>query len=115
MDVAVLTVSWADPLPPVITVGLMLQLAWLSDRPLSANDTSSVNPFTGETETAYETAPPAGVLAEDGDTLAGQRPIRCCGRLVGGGRETRSFSVRGVSPSVRRSDCGAWRATGPSP
>jgi hypothetical protein len=48
----------------------MLQLAWLSDSPLSANDTSPVNPFTDETEMPYEAAPPAAVLAEDGDTLA---------------------------------------------
>jgi hypothetical protein len=69
IDVAVLTASCADPAPPVMTVGLMLQLAWLSDRPLSVSETSPVNPFTGETETLYETAPPAPVLAEDGDTL----------------------------------------------
>jgi hypothetical protein len=36
----VLTVSCADPLPPAITGGLMLQLAWLSDSPLSVSDTS---------------------------------------------------------------------------
>jgi len=47
----VLTASCADPLPPVITGGLKLQLAWLCDSPLSASDTSPVYPFTGETET----------------------------------------------------------------
>jgi hypothetical protein len=52
-----------------MTGGLMLQLAWLSDSPLSVSDTSPVNPFTGETETVYETAPPAAVLAEDGEML----------------------------------------------
>src|SRR5215510_5821220 len=69
IDVAVLTVSCADPLPPAMTGGLMFQLAWLCDSPLSASDTSPVNPFTGETETVYETAPPGAVLAEDGERL----------------------------------------------
>src|SRR5215468_8212192 len=66
--VAVITVSCADPLPPAMAGGLKLQFAWLSGSPLSVSDTSPVNPFTGETETAYETAPPAAVLAEDGAT-----------------------------------------------
>src|SRR5215470_17682358 len=69
IDVAVVTVSCADPLPPAMTGGLMLQLAWLSGSPLSVSDTSPVNPFTGETETLYETAPPAAVLADAGETL----------------------------------------------
>jgi hypothetical protein len=47
----------------------MLQLASLSDSPLSVSDTSPVNPFTGETETVNETVPPAAVLADDGETL----------------------------------------------
>ena len=62
-------VSWDVPAPPVTVAGVNDQLACVAVNPPSDSETAPAKPFSGDTETVYDTAPPAVVDADDGDTL----------------------------------------------